>query len=1083
MRSLITAILFCIGAPLCAQTPSATIVGSIKDATGSVVPQAAIQVRNTATNEVRRASSAETGEFAVTNLAPGSYEVSVERSGFRRLQRSGIELQVAQVVRLDLAIELGEVTQTVEVSAHAPLLNTENAAKGEVITSREIAEMPLEGRDHSDLAYLVPGVARRAESGQGSTFAVNGARSDNTNFLVDGFNSENRRSGGLLTRPPLDSMQEFKMQTSGYSAEFGRLAGGVMNMALKTGGNQFHGTLFEYLRNDMLDARNFFSEAKSKLRRNQFGATATGPVLLPGAYKGRDRTFFLFSWESTRQRAGDVRLGRVPTELERVGDFSASMAAGGNRVYVKDPLATGTCSAQSQGGCFPGNRMPASRIHPFAAKTMGYYPLPNRPGQANNYLSASNAGTNANTLVVKVDHRLSAKDNLSVRMMRGGGNAEEPFRSSDLGMIFGNLVASNQLLAGLTHTRMFSSSLINEFRFGLTRQSQNEHSVNAGHDFAADFALPGTTKEPELLGFPRVVVTDYMVLGDAPERPIRFAVTNWQWADTLTWVRAKHMIKFGADIQKMQFFQPYYSTNNPRGTYNFLGRWTNDNFGDFLLGLPNSTSRQVGNAPNYMLSGSYGFFAQDDWRVLPQLTLNLGLRYELAMPPKDKYDRFTNFIPSLGKIVISDGRSVPDLGQRIADAGLNGKVTLADENGLPKSLIYPNYRNFAPRFGMAWRPGKLNKSVVRGGYGIFYGNTITEPMRRDLGSVYPFAISQTFSRHTTDPSVLTMTNPFPASRTSYSGVTNTAGYDLHAPAQYLQSWNLTVERELRWGSAIEIGYGGSKGTHLARRYDLNQPLRTLDARLPDGSFPKPFPAFNTILFYSFGSNSTFNSGSFTFRKRMTGGVFYTVSYTFSKSIDDASQVSSNTKGGYPGAQNARNLKGERGRSDWDTGHTMTMAFSYELPFRRNLLLQGWRLSGTGRAYTGQPLTPRTSNVDLNKGEADRPDRIAKGDLANPGPERWFDVTAFPLVPSGSYRFGNSGRNVLDGPGFVGLNFGLTRRFKFADRGSLEFRAESFNLTNHTNFRLPEVYVNALNGATITSAAPARTVQLSLNVRF
>jgi hypothetical protein len=362
---------------------------------------------------------------------------------------------------------------------------------------------------------------------------------------------------------------------------------------------------------------------------------------------------------------------------------------------------------------------------------------------------------------------------------------------------------------------------------------------------------------------------------------------------------------------------------------------------------------------------------------------------------------------------------------------------------------------------------------------MFYGNTQTEPIRADLTSLYPFVITQTYQRLTSNPQVLTLATPFPEIRGVISGVSNASAYELHAPSQYLQSWNLTVERELGRGSALQIAYVGSKGTHLSRRYDLNQPFYTPDTK---GNV-RPYSGITTINYYSFGSNSTYNAGTLSFHRRFSRGFFYRANYIFSKSIDNASQVSSKSAGGYQDAQNARNLRSERGRSDWNNGHAFTMNFSYESPFRRSLLAKGWQLAGSGRMYTGQPFTPQTSNADLNNGEANRPDRIAKGMLDEQTPERWFDTRAFPLVPRGAYRYGNSGRNILDGPGFVGLNAGISRRFRFGEQGSVQFRWELFNLTNHTNFRMPNVNVNAPNGATITQANPARIMQLALRAQF
>jgi hypothetical protein len=344
---------------LYAQDPTATLVGSVVDGSSAAMPEAKIEIRNAETGELRHAKSNHKGEFTLTSLPPGRYDITISKNGFLTLHGTNLELQIGQQARMEFHLDLGSITQTVTVQAMAPLINTENAVKGEVITSEQVVEIPLNGRDFTDLALMTPGVLPNAQGGAGSAMAINGARADNTNFIIDGFNDQNPRGGAAQARPNIDAMEEFKMQTSGYSAESGRLAGGVLNMVLKTGGNNVHGVLFEFLRNDSLDARNFFDTGKAELRRNQFGGTLSGPVRLPKLYDGRDHTFFLFSWESFRQRQGGSRLGVVPTDAERAGDFAGLGP-------LKDPVASGACNNSTQAGCFPGGRIPLNRLSGIA---------------------------------------------------------------------------------------------------------------------------------------------------------------------------------------------------------------------------------------------------------------------------------------------------------------------------------------------------------------------------------------------------------------------------------------------------------------------------------------------------------------------------------------------------------------------------------------------------------------------------------------------------------------------------------------------------------------------------------------------
>jgi hypothetical protein len=1068
-----------------AQTPVATLVGRVLDSTGGAVPEAQITVRNVDTGQKRAAATGPTGDFTVTYLPAGNYEVVVEKEGFRRLVESGLTLQVAQTARLELKLQLGSVVQAVQVIGEVPLLTTESPVKGDVIISQEINEMPLNGRNFSDLAYLIPGVMPQTQgSDEGSPYAISGARMDNTNFVVDGFNNQRQRDGNAQVSPPLDAMQEFRVQTTGYSAEYGRLAGGVISMALKTGTNRYHGTLSEFIRNDAFDARSFFSIDKAKLRRNQFGASLNGPIKIPKLYNGQDRTFFLVTWESTRQYSGTNKFGVVPTALERDGDFSQSVDTSKKPVWVKDPLLSGTCSATNQAACFPGNKIPASRIHPVTIKALAYYPLPNCPPGAagcgtNNYYASGNAENTPDNYLFKVDHRLSDRDNISFRLAMPRGASWNPFDGSELN--FGGGTITRAYLYGLSYTRSFSPAMLIEIRLGFTRNFSRSWGQYDGRNMAAELGLPVASSDPRSLGFPRFEPSDMSAIGDGKNAPTAVFNNVWQYADTVTWSKSRHLAKFGVDVLRSQFFEPY--NLRVRGSVAFKGSWSSVPFADMLLGLPSSSQRQLGGAAtNYLFTTTTGAFVQDDWKLRPNLTLNLGLRWELMQPPHEKYGRLGNFVPSVAKEIIASDLMVPNLTDKLAAAKLSNSVGLAKDYNLPQSLAPSNYKNFAPRFGFAWRPLGGNRTVVRGGYGLYYGNSATKSVKQDLGNIYPFVIPQTFSRVSSNVNALTLTDPYPAALASITSVTNSAGYDTNAPSQYLQAWNITVERQIG-SSAIELGYTGSKGTHLGRRYDLNQPLRQSQYKLPNGTFLRPFSDWSTINYYWFGSNSAYEGASVMFRRRFAKGFFYRVNYVYAKSIDEASQLAGYANNGYGGAQDSRNLGLERGRSDFDRRHAFTVSFTYETQFR-NHWLKGWEIATTGRAYSGVGMTPYTNNASLDQGEASRPDRTAFGTLANPTIYRWFDISAFPVVPRGAYRMGNSGRNIIDGPGFFEQNLGLMRKFYFGESRYLQLRWEAFNAPNHTNFRLPELGVDRPNAGTITSIQGSpRSMQFALRLVF
>ncbi|MDQ6676250.1 MAG: carboxypeptidase regulatory-like domain-containing protein [Acidobacteriota bacterium] len=531
----------CFSLPALAQ--DASVTGLIRDITGAPISGADVKVRSRNTNEIRSIRTGETGQFTIAELNPDTYEITVEKAGFKLLRESGLELEVDQTARLDLKLDIGSVEDSVEVKAESPVLNTESAARGAVITSREMVEVPLDGRDFGDLVFLVTGVGRKAQNAQGSNFSVNGTRSDNVNFVIDGFNDRNPRGGGAEARPNLDAMQEFKVQTTGYPAEYGRLAGGVVNMVLKSGTNDVHGALFEFVRNDLLDARTFFDAKKSELRRNQFGATVGGPVYLPRIYHGRNRSFFLFSWESSRQVLGMNRIGVVPTLPARTGDFSSAKDPLGNPILLHDPLAAGTCDTKSKAACFPGNKIPANRLDGVAGRVLPYYPFPNRMNAQNNFQINKLQDDDFNSFLFRIDHTFSMSNTLSARYLIRPTFSVLPFASGDTGQ-FGNITRLHQHLAGLTYTRLLSSVLVNEARLGFSRTTEDDHAVSAGIDYASRLGIPGTATDPRFVGFPLFTISGQSTIGDAAGQPLQYAVTNYEFADTLTLSKGSHLLKW-----------------------------------------------------------------------------------------------------------------------------------------------------------------------------------------------------------------------------------------------------------------------------------------------------------------------------------------------------------------------------------------------------------------------------------------------------------------------------------------------------------------------------------------------------------
>jgi hypothetical protein len=1076
MRTRFAALLMSIAATAAfAQTSSGSLVGRVTDASQAAIAGAAIQVRDVATNQMRTAVTQADGQYTVSNLPAGFYQVTIDKSGFKQVRENNLELQVEQVARLDVQLEVGSVSETVEIKASVPLLNTETFARGDVIAPNEITEMPLNGRNFNDLAFTVAGVQPAEQGGKGAPYVINGARADAAGVVIDGINDQNPRDAGSQAQPPLDSLQEFKLQTSGYSAEYGRLAGGVVTMVLKSGANQPHGSLFEFVRNDAFDARSFFDQAKSELRRNQFGGMISGPVVIPKLYNGHNRTFFLVSEESYRQIAGSSSIGIVPTALEQQGNFSQSRNATGQLILIKDPLLSGSCTANNMSGCFPGNIIPGNRISPIAQKLLSYYGLPNLAGP-NNFYTNFPTPDNWNNLLFKVDQVLSAKDNFSVRVLERWDTTTNPYSGSPVGT-FGATTHSTQELYGISETHVFSPTLINEFRAGLTRTKSAENSAHQGTNYAAQLGIPGTTNDPNLEGFPKFTITGFETIGDNASDPIRYVVNDFNVNDSFTWIKGRHAIKVGGDVLRVQYYQP--TNTNFNGTFTFNGKLTNDGVADLLQGSPSSTSIKVGTVTNHLYDTNFGSYVQDDWKILPSLTLNLGLRYEIQGAPYEEYGQLTNFDPKVGMVLLGGVSTLPNWQSIVAAQGLTGVVGLGSAQGLPLALVRTNYDNFAPRVGFAWRPFKNNKTVVRGGYGVFYTGSRLSAMRTDLAGGFPFALSETFTGSTTNPSLITLANPFPASLAKTAGVTTTAGWETNAPSPYLQSWNLTIEREIAKGVAVEAGYAASKGTHLGIKYDLNQQVRT-----PTLS-TRPFPSFGDIQYYSFGENSSYQSGTVTVKKRLANGLFFRVNYTYAKSIDDNSGLNyAGDGGGFNGAQNSLDIAAERGRSAFDIRQVFSMTFSWRiLPSLHNIALRGWQLAGTGTAYSGAPFTPYTSSASIDLGEAARPNRLANGSLQNPSVNDWFNLNSFAIVPNSAFAFGNSGRNILSGPGKVAMNLAFSRNFQIRERMRLQLRFEGFNVSNHANFQLPADDLSKANAGTISKADAGRVLQLGARIDF
>jgi outer membrane receptor protein involved in Fe transport len=1050
--------------PVYAQAPSGSVVGRVTDASGAIVPGVSLTVTSLTTNQARKALTSSAGDYSIPYLAPGRYVLEATATGFTTHKQAAFDIDLDQEQRIDIRMEVGSAGQSITVSETPEALNTENGSKGEVTSNAEITEMPLNGRNYADLAYLTPGVVNKSDNTDGQ-FSVNGARADNVGFLIDGMNNTQRRNTSVMVTPPLEGVQEFKVITSGFAAEYGHYAGGVVSMVTRSGGNQLRGSLYEFLRNDALDARNFFDTTKSKLIQNQFGATVTGPVRVPKIYNGKDKTFFLVSWESLISVAGETARGVVPQTAMLQGDFSKAVTAFGKPEIIIDPLA--------KKAPFEGNVIPVSRLDPVARAIAAYYPKPNVSGNVNNYIAQGNSSTNGPKLNLKVDHSLGAQDRLTFSAIWNGNTVNQPFIINRSPVLpFGTTNNTFGLLSGIHYIHIFSPTLFDEASVNFSRSTLNQLPKGSDHDWSTQAGFLGATKNPIDLGLPYMTVSGYVDLGQPYDLPKTWSYNNFEYSDTVTWIRDRHTVKFGGNLLHYQYFNHDYS--DLRGRLNFLGRFTNDPLADLVLGYAATSRRLTQVGSEYHLASNYSGFVQDNFKATSRLTFNLGLRYELSKQPIEKYNSLGVFIPSLGKLVLAGNGllSTADYNSAIQSTGLSQYITTASAVGLPRGIVKTNYSDFAPRFGFAWRPFG-DKTVIRGGYGIFYG---TDSLYRYsvFSNTFPYANTQTFSAVTTNPLALTVSNPFPAAIAKSSGVVNTNGMNESSPSQNLQSWNLALERDLGRGTVLEISYAGSKGTHLPIRYNLNQqPL------IPGvGLGTRAYSAFSTITIIDNTSNSIYNSGTLTVRRRLHQQLFVRAAYVYAKSLDQASNTAGVAQG-----QDPFNLSAERGRSDFDVGHSFLASFIWSPRFSRLFAFRDWQVNGTTTAYTGLPLTPVVANYSITTGGAARPDRIGSGKLENPTPDQWFDRNAFPVVPPGGFRYGDSGRGIIDGPGSFVMNVGLSRRFRLRERTFLQFRTEAFNVTNRANFGLPNAQVDIVSGGSITTAKHPRQLQFALRLEF
>ena len=1060
---------------LLAQVVEATLIGRVTDPSGAVMTGVTVIATSKTTSYSRKVSTDDQGNYTIPSLQPGIYEVSAELPGFKKAVLDGIDVKVGRTARVDISMVLGEVQEQVVTEARAPLVETEKPAIGAVIDQKRIVDLPLNGRNFMELATLTTGINEGNSSsqkslGRGFGPAAAGQPATENSYNLDGGNNQEGFTNVFSVVPSVDAVQEFNIQVGQYSAEYGGGGGAVIDVVTRSGSNNFHGTAFEFIRNDVLDARNFFLPEVAPFKRNQFGASAGGAIV-------RDKTFFFGNYEGLRFRRGLAFVQVVPTALEKTGDLSSLGK------QLRDPIL---------GGVFPGGVIPDSRIDPISRNILAYWPLPNNPSDpTRNFIVSPSSSEDGDSFVARIDHNLSTNHTLYGRYAFEDRSTFSPGPYSDATEVGGLYNYPNFKNLTLKWTSILKPTLINEFRFSDVRTLRtDQQGQNLGNPIARQVGL-GALIQPESDQFAEGFIqnvnlqtTRISSLGETQPTIVR--ANNTQFQNLISWNRGAHGYKFGVEYQDIHAFARLGTHSN--GNYTFNGTFTGDGFADFLLGWPSNFLNNIGpNFPqNYDRVFFSGFFV-DDWQVNRKLTLNLGVRYELETVPRERDGNVAIFDPALGGGVgglaypeqntIAQpffATSRPDLPYRLLDRDTN---ILADLN------------NIAPRFGFAYRPTGGTKTVIRGGYGWFYSspqlvNLVNNMFVAPPMTQWPSAVS--------DPNNPQLGwNRVPVERPEDLFKALTFGLLTGSEQQFLngytQQWSLTIDREIGKDIVIEAQYLGSKSTKLETSFDENFG--------PPSSTPLankvPFPRWGRIFGFRSGADANYNAMMVSAEKRFSGGLTFKTSWTVGKAIAD--HGARKTSGNIGFVQNPGDLDAERSVTIDDVRNRVVAYWIYELPFgpgkavagqnsgALGKLIGGWRFSGIFNYRTAFPLNVTVPANACNSAANNecRPnvldiDNIMSDSTGVDTPR--FNRSAFQIQ---TFAFGSAGPNLLRGNSYTSWDLALGKDFRWSDRHRIEFRFEMFNGFNHPNFADPVANVSSpLFGRTFSALEP-RNLQFGL----
>ena len=1088
-------------ATLSAQTPQAAITGVVTDTQGALIPGATVVLRSADTQVATNTSTNSSGLFTARALPIGRYTLTVERSGFKRYVREGLVLTTGQSLELNLQLEIGQSTETINVNARASSLDTRTSDVSQLIESKTIEDMPIGDRRSMNIINITgAAVFVNYDSGGKPNFSLAGGRTQSQNMFIDGGTAQNMRLGigQIDTDPPVESTSEVKVLSNSYAAEYGGSAGGVIIATTKSGTNRLKGTLFEYLRNEKLDAGNFFApfvngeKVRAPLRYNVFGGTVGGPVVIPKLYKGKDRTFFYFSYEGSRRNEGQTRQMTVPDDLQRNGDFSRTLTAANAVIPIFDPATTRVEAGRGIRDPFPGNRIPSQRFDSVARNLVTFWPNPNKAPDnvtgVNNYRGNWVQSLTRDNLLSKVDHNFSEKDRVTARYL---------YNSDDLGLtsVFPNPAAEtngtaqrHQQFTYVSWNRVLSPTQLNELRFTYGNRINWQRSLGLDGNWPKQLNLQGLPGS----AFPQFSVQGMQALGSAAQERRQFPIQQFQIVDNFSWTRGRHGLKAGFEWRPSMNYEINLPTAS--GAFTFSPLLTGQpgtaasglGFASFMLGLPLNFSANATQTLDRR-STYWAWFVQDDWTINRKLTLNLGLRWELDTPMRDTENRMNGFA----------------IDQRNPVSGTPGVVRFMGQNGWPTLPYRTDLNNFGPRLGFAYRPFG-EKTVVRGGGGISFAHPFDAGVpnavalgfsqsltlnSQDNGLTAPLILRNGLSGFSLQPPALSDAfGAVPVGGAANQAVTFFEG---NRATGYSLQYNLTVQHELNGGILLETAFVGNNSRKLpSAGLSINQIPWTILGPANQSQRDRPFPQFSgvTIQNPSLGL-SNYNALAARVEKRFAGGFNVLATYTFAKFLNNTNEGGGALGAGAGPYSDLYNRRLDYGRSDNDVRNRLTFSSVYEVPFGKGkrwgsssplrYVIGDWALGAIALVQTGAPVTIATQ-VDTRfnfaagalRADVSRDPNLS-GDAR--GVARWFDTSAFSQPAN--YRNGTSGPSVVTAPGKVNFDLSLLRNFPLGENRKFQLRGEFFNLFNKANFGTPGPTLGAPGFGVIGSADPGRRVQI------